>query len=57
MYERLNGMLGSMPNNHRAVEIQMMRKFLATQKTLRTFANCDNSKLRELFEPFTHCSG
>ena len=44
-YERLNGMLGSMPNNHRAVEIQMMHNFFATQKTSRTFANCDNSKL------------
>ena len=56
-YERLNGMLGSIPNNHRAVEIQMMRKFLATQQTVRSFANCDDPELLKLFEPFAHRSG
>ena len=55
-YERLNGMLGSIPNNHRTVEVQMMRKFLATQQ-IRIFGNCDDPKLREEFEPFAHRTG
>ena len=30
-FERLNGILGSVSTNHQAIEIQLMRKFLATQ--------------------------
>ena len=35
----------------------MMRKFLATQQTVRSFANCDDPELLKLFEPFAHRSG
>ena len=36
MFERLNGILGSVSTNHQAIEIQLMRKFLATQRVFQT---------------------
>lgn len=33
-FERLNGILGSVCTNHRAIEIQLMRKFISNQQVL-----------------------
>lgn len=35
----------------------MMHKFFVTQQTVHIFANCNDLKLCELFEPFAHRSG
>ena len=34
--ERLNGYLGSVPTNHQAIEVQLMRKFTSTQQVFQT---------------------
>lgn len=34
-FERLNGILGSVPTNHQAIEVQLMKKFLTTQQVLQ----------------------
>ena len=34
-FERLNGILGSVSTNHQAMEIQLMRKFIYTNKFLQ----------------------
>lgn len=34
-FERLNGILGAVSTNHRAIEVQLMRKFLSNQQVLQ----------------------
>ena len=33
-FERYNGILGSMPNNNRSIEVQLMRRFLQENQVL-----------------------
>ena len=47
--ERLNGLLGSVPTNHQAIKVQLMRKFTSSQQLLNT---SDDSTLYDLFGPF-----
>ena len=35
-FERYNGVLGSMPNNNKAIEVQLMKKFLRDVQTSTT---------------------
>ena len=48
-FERLNGMLGSVPTNHQAIEAQLMRKFYTTQGVIQTLKSSD-AVLCELFQ-------
>lgn len=56
--ERLNGILGSVPTNHRAIEIQLMRKFIASQKILQ-FTNSDDADavIQDLLGPLHFSQG
>lgn len=49
-FERLNGILGSYPTNHRAIEVQLMRKFSVSQQVMQVMKREDG--LHELFSPF-----
>jgi hypothetical protein len=51
-FERLNGILGSVRTNHRAIEVQLMRKFLSSKQALGQL-NLENtdSLLKDLFHP------
>ena len=58
--ERLNGILGSVSTNHRAIEIQLMRKFISSQKILQNFCNTDgnsNTMIQELLGPSQFSQG
>lgn len=39
VFERMNGILGSVFTNHQAIEIQLMGKFLSTQQVYHTLNN------------------
>lgn len=46
--ERINGFLGSVPNNHHSIEIQLMRKFICTQQVMQLFSLSDDAHLQDL---------
>ena len=48
--ERLNGILGSIPTNHVAIEKQLMRKFTTSQQVLRTFLQNSGNSIQEILE-------
>ena len=53
--ERLNGILGSVPTNHQAIEAQLMRKFISSQQVLQSMASSEETAIKDLLRPF-HCS-
>ena len=54
--ERLNGLLGSMPTNHRSIEVQLMRKFYASQQALQGLSSDDES-IQDLLSCFHNLKG
>ena len=54
-FERLNGILGSYPTNHHAIEVQLMRKFCVSQQV--THAMKGDKMLCELFHPIQNSVG
>ena len=55
--ERLNGILGSFPTNHAAIEMQLMRKFTSTQQVLRTFLQNTDSVIQDILGAHTIVKG
>lgn len=56
-FERLNGILGSVPTNHQDIETQMMRKFCTNQQVVHALKNSGEGCLQELFKPFVQSKG
>ena len=56
-FERLNGILGSVPTNHQAIETQLMRKFSSNQQTVHALKNSGDNSLQQLFQPFVNSKG
>ena len=56
-FERLNGMLGSVPTNHQSIETQLMRKFSSNQFVLQALKNSNDETLNELFRRFQNPMG
>ena len=54
--ERLNGLLGSVPTNHREIEIQLMRKFSSSQQALQSLGSNDEALVQNLLGS-SHYSG
>jgi hypothetical protein len=46
--ERLNGLLGSVPTNHREIEVQLMRNFNSSQQALQCVADNDEAVVQNL---------
>lgn len=56
--ERLNGILGSVPTNHHAIELQLMQKFLSNQKTLQSLSTeSEDDLIKDLLGPFHFSQG
>ena len=55
--ERLNGILGSVSTNHRAIEAQLMRKFSSSQQALQSMTNSSSSETEQLLAPFHFSKG
>lgn len=53
--ERLNGILGSVPTNHQAIEAQLMQKFISSLQVLQSMASSEETAIKDLLRPF-HCS-
>ena len=56
-FERLNGVLGAVPTNHKDIETQLMRKFCCNQQVLQVIANDCNEALQSLLKPFLVSKG
>lgn len=56
-FERLNGISGSVPTNHKDIETQLMRKFCCNQQILRSMENDDNEELITLLKQFLSSKG
>lgn len=56
-FERLNGILGAVPTNHKNIETQMMRKFSSNQQILQALENGQDEELQKLFNPFLTSKG
>ena len=56
-FERLNGVLGAIPTNHKDIETQLMRKFCCNQQVLQVIANDCNEALQSLLKPFLVSKG
>ena len=50
--ERLNGILGSVPTNHRSIETQLMRKFSISQQAIESLSDADRTEIDNLLRPF-----
>ena len=46
--ERINGFLGSVPDNHHSIEIQLMQKFIWAQQVTQLFSLSDDAHLQDL---------
>lgn len=55
--ERLNGILGTVPTNHHAIETQMMKKFSSSQQALQSVTNSDSNEIEMLLSPFHFSKG
>ena len=50
-FERFNGILGTLPNNNRSIEVQMMRRFLSDTDSMRTkLPNDYKEHFEEIFQ-------
>lgn len=56
-FERFNGVLGSVPTNHQAIELQLMRKFCTKQQAVQALNTCNDIMLQGLFQPFIKSKG
>lgn len=50
--ERLNGILGSVPTNHRSIETQLMRKFSISQQAIVGSSDTEAAEIEDLLRPF-----
>ena len=55
--ERLNGVLGRVPTNHKDIETQLMRKFCCNQQVLQAIENDYNEALQTLLNRFLVSKG
>ena len=56
-FERLNGILGAVPTNHKDIESQLMRKFCCNQQVLQAIENDYNEEFQTLLNPFLVSKG
>lgn len=56
-FERMNGILGAVCTNHRAIEIQLMRKFVSNQQILAKIHTGSDKTLADLLGPFQSSKG
>jgi hypothetical protein len=56
-FERLNGILGAVPTNHKDIETQLMRKFCSNQQVLQALENRKDELLQQLLNPFLSSKG
>ena len=56
-FERLNGILGAVPTNHRDIETQLMRKFSTNQQILQSLESSHDETIEKLLYPFFMLKG